>query len=217
MPGAYVKIVKLRKWFPPHDPLAPKIARLCILREDLMLEMQGMYADDILELDGLSAASRRMYFLRNLIRTHMELSGAIRRLHSDSEFCELLEKQSAGVKEKFKTALAKLDEAHPLLKEVRNDIGGHVQESAVQAALERMSWDSFGLLDIGPNALLTHYEFAGEITAEILLKDVSQEERLGITSNKYILIAELLPTFALIEYCLGIYAKSRNLLKLYDY
>ena len=53
MPGAYVKIVKLRKWFPPHDPLASKIARLCILREDLMLEMQGIYADTVAELDGL--------------------------------------------------------------------------------------------------------------------------------------------------------------------
>ncbi len=217
MPGAYVTYVKLRKWFPPHDPLAAKIARLCILREDLMLEMQGIQADAIAELDGLSAASRRMYFVRNLIRTHMELSSGLRRLLSDSEFSSLLEKQSVGVRAKFKAALAKLDEAHPLLKEIRNDIGGHVQELAVQAALERMSWDSVGLLDLGPNALLTHYEFSGEVTAEILLKDVSDEERRGIISKKFILIAELLPAFALIEYCFGIYAKDRNLLKLFDY
>ena len=163
------------------------------------------------------AASRRMYFVRNVIRTHMELSSGIRRLLSDSEFSALLKKQSARVRERFKSALAKLDEVHPLLKEVRNDIGGHVQEAAVQGALERMSWDSFGFLDVGPTALLTHYEFAGEVTAEILLKDVSREERLGITSRKYILIAELLPTFALIEYCFGIYAKDRELLQMYDY
>jgi hypothetical protein len=72
-------------------------------------------------------------------------------------------------------------------------------------------------LDIGPTDLLTHYEFAGELPAEILLKDVSQEERLGIASSKYIRIAELLPTFKLIEYGLGIYAKDRKFLQMYDY
>jgi hypothetical protein len=36
-----LQVSKLRKWFPPDDALAVKIARLCILREDLMLEMQG--------------------------------------------------------------------------------------------------------------------------------------------------------------------------------
>jgi len=37
MSGAYVTVVQLRKWFPPDDALAVKIARLCILREDLTL------------------------------------------------------------------------------------------------------------------------------------------------------------------------------------
>ena len=80
-----------------------------------------------------------------------------------------------------------------------------------------MSWDSFGFLDIGPTAELTHYKFASEITAEILLKDVSGQERLGVTSSKYIRIAELLPTFALIKYCLRIYAEERKLLRMHDY
>src|SRR5262244_755652 len=74
MPGAHVRIVVLRKWFPPHDPLAAKMARICILREDLLLEMQGVYTEDIRELDGLSPQYRRMYFLRNLMRSQMELS-----------------------------------------------------------------------------------------------------------------------------------------------
>lgn len=214
MRGAHVRIVVLRKWFPPDDPLAAKIARLCILREDLLIEMHGVYTESITELDGLSEQYRRMYFLRNLMRSQMELSGAIQVLLRTPEFSALLEKQSDEVKKKFTEVASVLNRVHPLLKDVRNDIGGHVLESAVQSALERLDWESFGFLDIGPLANLTHYKFAGELVAEMLLKDVSVEERRTITSSKFAEIAELVPTFALIEYCFALYAKDRGLLPL---
>lgn len=134
MRGAHVRIVVLRKWFPPDDPLAAKIARLCILREDLLIEMHGVYTESITELDGLSEQYRRMYFLRNLMRSQMELSGAIQVLLRTPEFSALLEKQSDEVKKKFTEVVSVLNRVHPLLKDVRNDIGGHVLESAVQSA-----------------------------------------------------------------------------------
>jgi hypothetical protein len=147
--------------------------------------MHGVYSEDIKELDGLSAQYRRMYFLRNLMRSQMELSGAIQVLLGTPEFKNLLEKQSTEVKKKFTEAASVLTRVHPLLKDVRNDIGGHVLLSAVQAALERMDWHSFDFLDIGPLANLTHYKFAAELVAEMLLKDVSAEERRTITSSKF--------------------------------
>jgi len=212
---AHVSIVKLRKWFPPHDPLAAKIARLCILREDLLVEMQGVHTEDIKELDGHSPQFRRMYFLRSLLRTQMELSSAIQTLLGNLDFKALLEKQSDEVKTKFAEAAALIGKAHSVLKDIRNEIGGHVQESGVQAALERIEANTpnaFGLLDLGPRANLTHYKFAGELTAEILLKDVSEEERRNIQSGKFALLADLLPTFTLIEHCLIMYAEDRGLL-----
>ena len=209
---ARVRIVKLRKWFPPDDPLAAKVARLCILREDLLIEMQGVYAEEIKELDEHSPEFRRMYFLRNLVRTLMELSGAIQTLLTSPEFNGLLEKQSDKVKAKFGDAASLVERAHPIAKDVRNDICGHVLQSAVQAALERMDWDAFGLLDVGPRANLTHYKFAGELTAEILLKGVTKEERREISSSKFATIAELMETFLLIELCLCMYAGDRGLL-----
>jgi len=210
--AAFVRIVNLRKWFPPHDPLAAKIARLCILREDLLLEMQGVYTGDIEALDEHSAQFRRMYFLRNLIRTQMELSGAIQTLLNSLEFRELLQKAPRVTQKAFREAAGVIGKAHPIAKDVRNDICGHVQERAVQGALGRIDPDAWGFLDVGKIAKLTHYKFAGELTAEILLKGVTKEERRKIESNKFATLADLVQTFALIEVCLLMYAQDRRLL-----
>jgi len=210
--SARVSIVKLRKWFPPHDPLAAKIARLCILREDLLTEMQGVYTEDIDELDGHSAQFRRMYFLRSLIRTQAEVSGALQTLLKDANFKSLLDKQSDETKKAFREGAAVIGKAHKLAKDVRNDICGHVLEKAVQAALERIDPEAFGFLDVGQKANLTHYKFAGELTAEILLKDVTEKERRTVSSSKYSTIADLVSVFLLIERCLVIYAQDRRLL-----
>lgn len=210
--SAFISIVKIRKWFPPHDPLAAKIARLCILREDLLLEMEGMYTEDIDALDNYSAEFRRMYFLRNLVRTQIELSGAIQTLLKDKEFKNLLAKESAEIQKDFRKAAKAISKAHPLAKDVRNDICGHVREAAVQEALERIDTASWGFLSLDKIARYTHYKFAGELTAEILLKGVSEEERQKITSSKWSTIAEFVPLFALIERCVLIYAEDRKLL-----
>jgi hypothetical protein len=185
--SSVVTIVEISKWFPPDDPLAAKIARLCILREDFLLEMQGVYREDIAELDENSAKFRRQYFLRNLFRTQMEMAAAIQTLLPNPEFKALLEMQSDEVKKEFAKAVEAIGEAHPYLKDVRNDVGGHVLEAAVQAALERIkanSPDTFGLFDIGLIQGVTHYKFIDEVTSEMLLKDVSEQERRDITSSK---------------------------------
>ena len=210
--AARVRIIKLRKWFPPRDPLAAKMARLCILREDLLLEMQGVYTEDIVELDEHSAEFRRMYFLRNLIRTQMELSGAIQTLLKSQEFKKLLSKAPSETQKAFREAARAIGKAHPIAKDVRHDICGHVQERAVQEALEQLDLDSWGFLDVGKIARRTHYKFAGELTTEILLKGVTQEERRKIESSKFAIIADMVPTFALIEHCLLMYAEDRKLL-----
>jgi hypothetical protein len=210
--SAHVSIIKIRKWFPPDDPLAAKMARLCILREDLLLEMEGVFTEDIRELDDHSAEFRRMYFLRNLVRTQIELSGAIQVLLRNEEFKDLLAKEPAEIQRDFRKAARAIGRAHPLAKEVRNDICGHVREKAVQEVLETIDPGAWGFLDISKIAKNTHYKFAGELTAAILLKGVSDEDKAKIRSSKWETIAELVPVFALIERCLLIYAQDRRLL-----
>jgi hypothetical protein len=210
--AARILIVKLRKWFPPHDPLASMIARLCILREDLQIEMKGVLTGDIAALDESSAGGRRIYFLRNLIRTQTELSSAIQRLMLTPEFKVLLQKAPLEIQKAFNNAVTVIGKAHPIAKDVRNDICGHVLEGAVHAALERIDFDVWGFLDVGKTAEFTHLKFAGEMTAEMLLKDVTKEERADIASSKFAMIGDLLQTFRLIEICLLMYAKDRGLL-----
>jgi hypothetical protein len=210
--AAHVSIITIRKWFPPHDPLAAKIARLCILREDLLLEMEGVFTEDIEELDDHSAEFRRMYFLRNLVRTQTELSGAIQTLLGEPEFRDLLARETPEVQKQFRKAAKAIGKAHPIAKDVRNDICGHVKETAVQEALETIHPGAWGFLDLSKIAKHTHYKFAGELTAAILLKGVSDEDKAKVRSGKWETIAELVPVFALIERCVLIYLEDRKLL-----
>jgi hypothetical protein len=174
--------------------------------------MHGVYAEELKEFDEYSSHYRKMYFLRNLIRTQTELSGAIQSLLNNAEFKALLEKQTPETQETFRMGAAVIGKAHTLAKEVRNDICGHVLEQAVKAALERIDPESFGFLDVGRQANHTHYQFADELTAEMLLKDVNREDRRTISSSKYSTIANLFRIFGLIELCFVIYAQDRGLL-----
>lgn len=210
--AAHVRIVRIREWFPPHDPLAAKIARLCILREDLLLEMEGVHTEDIETLDDHSAIFRRMYFLRNLIRTQMEVSGGIQVLLNDAEFKGLLESASAETKVAFEEGRRVISKAHPVAKEVRNEVCGHLLEKAVQEALERIDTEAWGFLDLSRTAQRTHYKFAAELIAEMLLKGVSDSERRQIESSKFEIIADMVAIFSLIEHCVLLYAQDRKLL-----
>ena len=75
------------------------MARLCILREDLFIELQGLNDDPFPLLDEGSIDWRQIYFFRNLLRTILEIDGAIRKIRSDkgfmAELCRLTQ-NSAG-------------------------------------------------------------------------------------------------------------------------
>ena len=176
------------------------------------MEMQGVLAEEIDTLDGYSIEFRKMYFLRNLIRTETELSGAIQNLLNNAEFRTLLEKQPPETQSEFQKGADVIGKAHKIAKEVRNDICGHVLESGVQGALERIDSEHFGLWVITRVANTTHYKFATELTAEILLKDMSPEERRKLDSSKFEAIADLVRIFSLIELCVLIYSLDRGLI-----
>src|SRR5947209_323485 len=91
---------QLHKWFPAADQLATSFARLCILREDFYLELQGIsMSDDITALDGNSPRWRRMYFLRNYIRTLMEIRSTVESLQKNRCFRSILQKQGRALQD----------------------------------------------------------------------------------------------------------------------
>jgi hypothetical protein len=212
MTRTLIKIVEFRRWFPPDDPVAVKLARACILREDLLIEMRGILAESTEEFDGASPEYRRMYFLRGLFRSYTELSSVLQGLFGCPTFRTLLDKQTESLKQRFEEQKRIIVEVHPLLKGIRNDVCGHVLEQAVRGALERIPPQAFGFLEISETVIETHYKFVSEFVAEMLLKDVSPDERKNLRSTQFGSIASILPVFSLIELCLGMYAMDRTLI-----
>src|SRR5437016_4202575 len=83
----------LRKLFPPDDEFATCIARLCLLREDLWLEIKGIVAGPFDSLDTNTVVWRHNYFFRNSIRTLQEIVSALHTLRSVPEFKRALQKR----------------------------------------------------------------------------------------------------------------------------
>lgn len=57
MARSHIRHITLSRWFPANDPLATLVARLCILREDYLLELQGLIKKDFNPFDVRSSAS----------------------------------------------------------------------------------------------------------------------------------------------------------------
>lgn len=209
----HTHIVKLRKWFPPNDPLAASIARLCILREDLLLESRGIEPNDIEELDQNSDKWRRMYFHRNLVRTFMEIRSAIVVLQGQEEFKRILRKQPKQKQTEFWRLVEEFNQAHKVIKEIRNSLGGHVLQKSMQEALDEMDFDRWGFLEVGETLKDVHYKFAAELVTAILLRGVPEESQKSKIESDFKTIANLFPVLSLIDEIFGMYTKERRLLK----
>ena len=138
--------LKLRKLFPPDDDFATCIARLCILREDLSIEIKGITAGPFDSLDTNTVAWRHNYFFRNSVRTLQEIASALHKLRAVPEFNRAIQKRfSAGHHKAFEDFCAQIIEAKGLIGEVRNSLGGHVKHTAVGKGLRLLDYDLTGL------------------------------------------------------------------------
>jgi hypothetical protein len=173
--------------------------------------MQGVYQEEIEALDRHSAAWRRTYFIRNLVRTLMEVMSTMNSLKLAPEFMALLERQSEPVRDKFNGLFQAMIYAHPIVKRIRNTICGHVMHSAVQDALNGMNHDRWGFLEVGRVLKDVHYKFAAEIAIEILVSGVPEGRREEILRSDLVKIASLFPVFELTDHVLSMYIIDRRL------
>src|SRR5258708_38104355 len=100
MSKIYVHQMKLRKWFPPRDRFAACVMRLCILREDLFIEMAGVQATQIKKLEGHSVVWRGMYFWGKLVNRVSEFRSTIENLRMLPEFSGMVERQPPSWKKR---------------------------------------------------------------------------------------------------------------------
>lgn len=208
----YVAPVRLRKWFPPDDTLAELVARLCVLREDLGLEMSGFHQADLGELDANSEEWRRMYFFRCFVRTMKEITHALGALAMNAEFRAILDKAAPEYQQSFKKTISEMNSAHNIVKEIRDSLGGHVLAKSMRTALAGMNFERFGFFEAGPTTGKTHYKFTGELVAEMLMTGVPENQRVAKMEHDLEKISGLLHFFALIDWIFYAYIKSRKLL-----
>lgn len=211
MSTTVVRQIKLRRWFPPEDLFAAYVARMTILREDFAIEMMGIYEEQIAPLDGNTEGYRMVYFWRNMLRTLSELRGVVVMLNALPEFQAAMGRQSPERRQQFPDMFKKFERIYKLLKNLRDDIGGHVRHTKIEAALNGMEADRWGFLELGETLNKTHYRFAGELLLETQLTGLAEEKRMRKIKRQIREIAKLLPVFALMELVFATYVEHRKL------
>ncbi len=161
-----------------------QIARLCVLYEDLRIEMMGI-AKDIPQLDILDSARdhpdrpamvgnyRYFYFMRRSIATISEFASALRLLDENPSFEMVSKRFEDYSKETWAGAIAFFDKKRELLiRSIRNDIGGHFGQQAAMESLSRLREDTMGKMELVTVADDTEIRlhFAGEIAVTALLR-----------------------------------------------
>ncbi len=174
-----IRNVILSKWFPANDTFATKMARICILREELMFELQcSIEAVEMKNPKEYDNDWRSLYFFRKMHITVTELRSAIERLSMDEPFQAFLNEHPNTFRREFDVLKNKLNSTFKGIKGLRSDVGAHILEQPVHQALQNMSSERrgfFQLSSIYPRK--THYEFTSELIMAIILRDSNDEER----------------------------------------
>lgn len=212
--------VKLCEWFPANNEFATKMARICILREMLAFEFQCALNRENNKVEGeFGSAFGDMYYFIKMCNSVNEINSAIETLSRDKGYNSFMKRQDVALKNEMKNLKSNLSSTLKLIKEVRHNIGAHVQEKAVNAILKNMNIDRCGLLVIpDPDPLIpkkTHYEFVGELILCMIAGDSpepDQEEK----GKKVIraLLQSLHKIFHRIDILFLSYAKDRKLGKI---
>ena len=140
----------LREVFWPGDrEFAARVARLCVLYEDLRVEYGGArHMEGIEPLDGLSRQYRQMYFLRRSLVTLVEFCGALQKVNENTPWREWVSRQDKPTRNRWRRAIRYFASKQPEWKAVRDALGGHYLESSAKYAVENLGTGATGKLEI---------------------------------------------------------------------
>jgi len=144
------------------------IARLCVLYEDLRLELDAFRLVNEKPEDDRSSDDqyRVMYFLRRALSTVIEFRGGLTTVCKTPEFKSA---ELTALDQRYITEADQFLQGNwARLKELRNEFGGHVKLPGVQFAAEHFS-DVFGSVTWNPAttawSVALECDFAGHIIA----------------------------------------------------
>ncbi|MCZ6800959.1 MAG: hypothetical protein O7F12_10770 [Nitrospirae bacterium] len=208
--------IRILGCFPPNDELAVKVARLCILVEDFILESRGVSGESLPILDELSPEWRKIYFFRNSIGTIHEIRGAIDNIRLNPTFKVYFDKQSTEEKNQFDKKFKALKAEEKTLKKIRNDMGGaHVLTEAVKIGLENLDPSEEGFVQAGGTLKNSHLKFVHKIVSGYLASQILEDGSHASVEEMKEFFERIIKTSsaaaALVMIILGIFFKERNL------
>ncbi len=160
------------------------IARLAVLYEDLRIETAGIMADSLPTLDYSSKEYRVNYFLRRVIATLIEVAESLRKLNEDAEFQQIRTTFDIEQLQQWKVAIEFFKQFEPILKLIRNDIGGHFGYTAARFAIKNIDSSivgQFELCDEGPSKVGVKLHFAGDIAVAAMARHRGEESAEDFT------------------------------------
>lgn len=143
------------------------IACMCVLFEDLRIELAGQAAQELGELDRCAKQGRSLYFLRRSIATLYEFGAVIRGLDQMPSFQIIRARFDAPTERQWKRATTYFQKYSRYVARLRHNVGGHFGSQAGESAIKNLLPDAVGRLELrstdnGAGAILF---FATEIAA----------------------------------------------------
>ena len=174
----YSRGIRLSELFPPDDPVSALVAHLCVLKEDFHLEYRGIAQEGgIEELDQNTAAWRRTYFSRTLLRTLYEILRVSGIAQGNHEVRESLERKPQRLQTAFKQLVSVMEPERDFIDSLRNRIGGHLDYLTVRTAINTIDHSRHGVIQVGATLGHTHYFFVNELVVAILLAGIPVEKQ----------------------------------------
>jgi len=156
-----IKVAELRRVFrsDQNQLVDAHIARLCVLYEDLRIELKAVSAPSIPLLDVLDpsdagtephsvGAYRRHYFLRRSVCTLFEFAEGLRLLGECSEFEPIMAGADTPIVSLWDKSVEFFRSRERFIQDVRNDVGGHFGSKAAIYAVPNIDPKAIGKIEL---------------------------------------------------------------------
>ncbi|MGB0002453.1 MAG: hypothetical protein WBQ04_20210 [Candidatus Acidiferrales bacterium] len=158
-----------------------RMARLCVLYEDLRIEVKATAERSIPFLDVTCVQYRENYFLRRSIATLVEFAEAIRLLDECVEFQPIKKTFPTELKDRWKGGVRFFREREQFFEKVRNDVGGHFGLPAALFAIEHREGEAVEAIESSAETTI-RLPFATDLVATALTRHLdgsSAEEKFS--------------------------------------
>jgi hypothetical protein len=186
--GQIIRTAQLRRVFDGDKKrqFDAKLARVCVLFEDLRIEICGLHERSLPALDILDPKNenwlapeqtgkyRQFYFIRRSLATLRDFEEALRLIIEDMNNDPSLHLTFRGLTDEapgaWDAAIQFFNTNRTLLQEMRNDIGGHFGHQAALNAISMLQPDACGSIALVDDDQKLRLHFAAEIAGTALLK-----------------------------------------------